>query len=156
VKPAGPRDVFASAPGYAEDFASGTEPSTGTSTPVVIRLHKVQVNAILVRLDWGSTPSDLDSHLSGPDLAGGRFHCFFVDRNPVPYVALDADDVTAFGPETITISRSPAGGALSSLATTTIGCTTTRTPPSPARRRALPSHCRTRSAHSPRSARSPS
>jgi len=108
VQPAGPRDVFASAPGYAEDFASGVVPTTGTSAPVVIKLHKVSVIEIQIRLDWGSQPSDLDSHLSGPDLAGMRFHCFFADKTPVPYVQLDADDTTSFGPETITIRRSPA------------------------------------------------
>lgn len=108
VQPTGHRDVFASAPGYAEDFASGTVPATGTSTPVVIKLHKVLVDEIQIRLDWGMSPSDLDSHLAGPDTVGGQFHCFFVDKTPVPYVRLDADDVTSFGPETVTIQRNPA------------------------------------------------
>ena len=64
---------------------------------------------IQIRLDWGTQPSDLDSHLAGPDGAGTRFHCFFVNRTPVSFVDLDSDDTTSFGPETITIRRSPAG-----------------------------------------------
>ncbi|HEY3437449.1 MAG TPA: carboxypeptidase regulatory-like domain-containing protein [Actinotalea sp.] len=105
LKPAGPKTIFASAPGYTENFATGTAPSTGTSAPVVIPLHKVVVAQIQIRLDWSMQPSDLDSHLAGPDGAGGRFHCFFVNRAPVPYVLLDVDDTSSFGPETVTISQ---------------------------------------------------
>ena len=108
VKPSGSNVVFASAPGYPEGFKVGTVPSSGASTPVVIELHKVTVSEIQIRLDWGTQPSDLDSHLAGPDGAGGRFHCFFINRTPVPYVELDGDDVSAFGPETISIRRAPA------------------------------------------------
>jgi uncharacterized protein YfaP (DUF2135 family) len=71
---------------------------------------------LLIRLDWGTQPSDLDSHLSGPTPAGARFHCFFVTRTPVPYVELDVDDVDAFGPETITIRRTPPSAAGSFVA----------------------------------------
>ena len=107
VKPAGTRTVFASAPGYTENFATGSVPTTGTSTPVVIRLTKVKVAEILIRLDWGSTPSDLDSHLSGPSLAGGRFHCLFNARNPENYISLTPDVIHSFGPETTSIIGSP-------------------------------------------------
>lgn len=55
-------------------------------------------------LTWGQTPNDLDSHLMGPDSAGGRFHCFYGNMNPPgSNVSLDVDDVSSFGPETITI-----------------------------------------------------
>jgi len=60
-------------------------------------------------LSWGETPEDLDSHLTGPlsDGAANRFHIFFASRgslNTVPFAGLDVDDVSSFGPETITIT----------------------------------------------------
>jgi Carboxypeptidase regulatory-like domain len=107
VRPAGQQTVFATAPGYQPGYAPGVVPTAGDSAAVIIKLTRVTAMEIQIRLDWGTQPSDLDSHLSGPDQAGGRFHCFFVDKTPVPYVTLDVDDVTAFGPETITIRRAP-------------------------------------------------
>jgi len=64
-------------------------------------------------LTWGQNPSDLDSHLTGPAVGGGRFHVFYFDDvyevGGVTYVALDVDDVTSFGPETISIYEQVAG-----------------------------------------------
>ncbi|MGE3509922.1 MAG: hypothetical protein AB7N65_13670, partial [Vicinamibacterales bacterium] len=37
--------------------------------------------------------------------AGTRFHCYYANRTPVGYVALDVDDTSGFGPETITIGQ---------------------------------------------------
>jgi len=57
-------------------------------------------------LTWGETPRDLDSHLSGPDGEGGSFHVYFGNRAPAGAEAnLDVDDVTSFGPETVTIEE---------------------------------------------------
>jgi hypothetical protein len=120
VKPAGSTEVIASAPGYSEDFVTATVPATGNfdcqnlpPNPVNIKLSRIAVMAFQIRLDWGTQPSDLDSHLSGPNPAGGRFHLFYANRGqpPVPFVELDLDDTTALGPETITIRRSPATAA---------------------------------------------
>jgi hypothetical protein len=109
VTPAGPDTVYATAPGHLPGSAQGIVPAAGDSAPVVIMLTPVTVVEIQVRLTWGPHPSDLDSHLSGPDQAGGRFHCFFQNMTPVPYVALDQDVKTGCGPETITIARTPPG-----------------------------------------------
>jgi len=57
-------------------------------------------------LSWGENPSDLDSHLTGPDGSGGRFHVFWSRMN-AGNAELDVDDVTSFGPETITIEGLP-------------------------------------------------
>jgi uncharacterized protein YfaP (DUF2135 family) len=111
VRPNGTNTVFASAAGYSPGLRSGTVPTAGDSVPVVIELHRVRAMTIQIRLDWGAQPSDLDAHLSGPDGAGGRFHCFFVDRTPVPHAGLDVDDTDAHGPETIEIRRLPATSA---------------------------------------------
>jgi thiol-disulfide isomerase/thioredoxin len=61
-------------------------------------------------LTWGVTPSDLDSHLTGPLPDDTRFHMYYIyaptwgGSSPWPeYVKLDLDDVTSYGPETTTI-----------------------------------------------------
>jgi hypothetical protein len=63
---------------------------------------------IRIVLEWGASPSDLDSHLTGPTQDGGRFHIYYANRgnlNSTPYAALDRDDTDSYGPETITITR---------------------------------------------------
>jgi pimeloyl-ACP methyl ester carboxylesterase len=85
-------------------------------------------------LTWGATPSDLDSHLTGPAVPGDpqpdprypssdRFHVFWpsptVYGNPynrrdytyngTTYAHLDVDDITSYGPETITLYQLTGG-----------------------------------------------
>lgn len=71
-------------------------------------------DSIRIVLRWGATPSDLDSHLVGPGVNGGRFHTAFYQRSYYTdgtydssygqYVAdLDYDDITSYGPEVTTI-----------------------------------------------------
>jgi hypothetical protein len=67
-----------------------------------------------VRLTWGADPSDLDSHLTGPDsvAAGTRFHVYYSSRGSLtgnPFAELDVDDTSSFGPEVITIGKFTAG-----------------------------------------------
>ncbi len=61
-------------------------------------------DGVAVVLSWDSAPRDLDLHVSGPDGSGGRFHVAFYDLRPVAHASLDLDDVSSFGPETVTIS----------------------------------------------------
>ena len=66
-----------------------------------------EINDFTVVLSWGETPSDLDSHLKGPEADGnGRFHVYYGDKqyndNGVTYAQLDVDDTSGHGPETIT------------------------------------------------------
>ena len=59
-----------------------------------------------------ANPQDLDSHLTGPTAAGSRFHVYYPAKGSLfsdPFAALDIDDVTSFGPETITISQQLSG-----------------------------------------------
>lgn len=65
--------------------------------------------AYRIVLTWGQAPSDLDSHLSGPDGHGGRFHVYYSDDFYEDIAELDTDDVTSFGPETITVTPSNNG-----------------------------------------------
>ncbi|WP_169577862.1 carboxypeptidase regulatory-like domain-containing protein [Salisaeta longa] len=56
-------------------------------------------------LSWGETPDDLDSHLTGPDAGSGRFHVYYSNQTPSGAEAnLDLDDITSYGPETVTIT----------------------------------------------------
>ena len=52
-------------------------------------------------LTWGSLPDDLDSHTVGP----GTTHVYYTDKGALtmgPFIALDTDDTSSFGPEITT------------------------------------------------------
>lgn len=53
-------------------------------------------------LTWGATPSDLDSHLTGPNGAS-RFHVYY-SATTATGANLDRDDTSSYGPETTTIT----------------------------------------------------
>lgn len=103
--PAGNRTVNTSATGFSPRTDT-VNIVAGSSTTFNTSLVPTSVGAgITIVLTWGAQPSDLDSHLVGPDGSSGRFHCYYGDENPVPFVSLDVDDTSAFGPETITVSQ---------------------------------------------------
>jgi hypothetical protein len=61
-----------------------------------------------VVLTWGRDPSDLDSHL-----VGSGVHIWFQDMGSLtqsPFIALDTDDVTSYGPEITTAMPRAADG----------------------------------------------
>jgi hypothetical protein len=60
-------------------------------------------------LTWGATPSDLDSHLTGPISGTSRFHVYYANRTYTTVAALDHDDTSSYGPETITLTRTSGG-----------------------------------------------
>ena len=60
-------------------------------------------------LTWGEFPRDLDSYLWVPSEPGPVHYADPGSLTSAPYAQLDADDVTSFGPETITISQLEAG-----------------------------------------------
>jgi uncharacterized protein YfaP (DUF2135 family) len=65
-------------------------------------------NAATVRLTWGASPRDIDSHLRVP----GGAHVYYVNKGALdaePFASLDVDDVTSFGPEITTIRRPKVG-----------------------------------------------
>ena len=68
-------------------------------------------------LTWGENPSDLDSHLFGPNIDGnGIFHTYFSNKdyyNNELIANLDLDDTTGFGPETTTIYKMNSSGKYS-------------------------------------------
>jgi len=69
---------------------------------------------VTVTLTWGELPTDLDSHLVTPATAGfpDGFHvCYYNmgDLSVDPWVNLDTDDVTSWGPEVVTIAQPQEG-----------------------------------------------
>lgn len=56
-------------------------------------------------LTWGATPADLDSHLNAT-YEGSRDHVYYWDMHGVnDYSYLDVDDISSYGPETVTIAN---------------------------------------------------
>ncbi|MCL5035815.1 MAG: carboxypeptidase regulatory-like domain-containing protein [Chloroflexi bacterium] len=80
---------------------TATANQNGTVTPVLL---PGQTRIVLI---WGQTPSDLDSHLTGPSMEGGRFHVYYSAKTyisgGVTYAELDLDDTSSYGPETTTV-----------------------------------------------------
>ncbi|WP_164472569.1 carboxypeptidase regulatory-like domain-containing protein [Cohnella candidum] len=73
----------------------------GTVTPTLAE------DEIRIVLNWGASPSDLDSHLTGPNGAS-RFHVYYSNSTydtDTTDASLDIDDTTSFGPETITLKH---------------------------------------------------
>ncbi len=82
-------------------FSSGTN-ELAQSTVV----ETVGEGEIRVILTWGSSPRDLDTHLTGPASDASRFHMYFRSKTPSNSdVNLDVDDTSSFGPETTTIEE---------------------------------------------------
>jgi hypothetical protein len=106
--PAGDVTLNASATGYASATLVVTVPDGGSAT-ANFALSTLG-SALRAVLSWGTQPTDLDLHMSGPDGNGGRFHCAFYDAHPTDFVTLDVDDVTSEGPETISITVSALEG----------------------------------------------
>lgn len=65
-----------------------------------------------VILSWGAHPEDLDSHVFTPSIFGYNYHVYYADKGDLynlPFINLDVDDVSSYGPETITIEKTYAG-----------------------------------------------
>ena len=113
--PAGAQTLSTSLTGYGTRTDPVTVPSAGT-VDIAIALNPVSscasANEVKIVLTWGASPSDLDSHLSGPDIENvgqTRFHLAYYNPDPVTYASLDVDDTSSFGPETVTVGRVAAG-----------------------------------------------
>ncbi len=60
-----------------------------------------------IRLTWGSSPRDLDSHLKGQRSDNEFFHTFYSEKTYSEgrtIASLDVDDTNGYGPETITLN----------------------------------------------------
>ena len=111
---AGTYTVRATRTGYLEGTVNVTIAQATQVAPVLF-MSPTGGTAFAWRivLSWGTTPSDLDAHLTGP-LAGSasRFHVFFSTKGSLtasPFAQLDVDVTSGSGPETITIAQQIAG-----------------------------------------------
>lgn len=63
---------------------------------------------IRVVLEWGATPTDLDTHVSGTSSNGKNFYIHFGNKtyyeSGESVAVLDVDDTNGYGPETFTLS----------------------------------------------------
>lgn len=111
--PAGAYTVVARGTGYAEGSRTGIVVGAGSTISQQDILLSTSSGAARVVLTWGATPSDLDSHFTGPVVgASSRFWISYSNRgvcSSSPFACLDVDDVSAFGPETITLSQLTTG-----------------------------------------------
>jgi Carboxypeptidase regulatory-like domain len=114
--PAGNYTAEASGTGYTNSYfpilcigGTSTGNQNGVITPVILP------GQTRIVLTWGASPSDLDSHFTGPLPDGTRFHMYypFADSNsgsPWPSIVhLDLDDTSSFGPETTTLLQQMSG-----------------------------------------------
>ena len=88
---------------------TGYEPETWAVTLAVRPLvhdiflvPSVPVGSLRIRLTWGERPADLDLHVATSPQDPQGFHVYYGNRS-ARQVSLDRDDVTSFGPETITM-----------------------------------------------------
>lgn len=107
--PEGTREGTVSADGFISSSISVSIAVGETTTEVVALSPEVGADEVRIVLTWGSDPTDLDAHLTGP-ISGStsRFHVYFNSSGSLsssPYAELDRDDVSSFGPETITIAQ---------------------------------------------------
>lgn len=107
--PAGALRCRAEGPGFDPRTFDVTVRRDGpTELPPLVITPPPPEGALRIVLTWGQSPSDLDSHLTGPDGAGGRFHVYWVERS-YGQTNLDVDDTSSYGPETVTVFPPAAG-----------------------------------------------
>lgn len=79
-----------------------TSSQNGTMTPTI------SSDSFRIVLTWGENPSDLDSHVEGMLSDGNPFHVFYNYKSQydgdVEVCNLDVDDISSYGPETITLN----------------------------------------------------
>jgi hypothetical protein len=106
---AGTYTIVAKTPGYADATKTGISVGGSTTTSQDIPVSPLGVAGnVRIVLTWFQQPTDLDSHLFGPDASGGRFHVYYGRKgncSAAPFACLDVDDTDGNGPETVTITH---------------------------------------------------
>lgn len=109
---AGTYTVRSTAAGYTSAIKTGIsvgEQTTGNQD--IFMSPTGAAGSVRIVLTWLSSPSDLDSHLTGPQ-GSSRFHVYYSSTgncNGTPFACLDHDVTSGFGPETMTISQPQSG-----------------------------------------------
>ena len=82
--------------------------STGSANQTLTACLTLTQAAVKIKLSWGASPSDLDSHIWVPSSTGSAQEVYYGSSGSLsatPYVNLDVDDTSSFGPEYITLGR---------------------------------------------------
>lgn len=99
--------------GYITASAEVTVTGGETAQADLVMSPVMEADEYRIVLTWGETPRDLDSHLTGPLSDGGRFHVYFSGKtakdNDEEVAKLDLDDISCYGPETITLKAASTG-----------------------------------------------
>ena len=104
--PTGNQNVRATANGFTQLTETGNVPANSTLTLNFSLSPTLAAGEIRVVLTWGQNPTDLDSHLWLPP--SNAYHVYYNARGSCtssPWACLDVDDITSYGPETITIKQ---------------------------------------------------
>jgi PKD repeat protein len=103
----GTHTVTATATGYTQYTNNGVViPDGGTLDLQIAMSPTLASGQYRFVLTWGEQPLDLDSHMKTPVIEGTAYHIFYLYKGSTksaPYDTLDIDDITSFGPETMTI-----------------------------------------------------
>lgn len=87
--------------------------SPASGTLAIPQCLELQPAAATVRLSWGATPDDLDSHLLG-NVGGTGFELYYSNSSVLvgdQLFNLDVDDTSSYGPEVVTMPGLPSGGS---------------------------------------------
>lgn len=109
---AGDYTLVISASGFIQVRRNATLGPGGTLTVTVAMSQQLGTGQTRIVLTWGSSPSDLDAYLTGPDGSGGSFVVYYGTpgaQSTSPFATLDTDVTTGFGPETVTIWQQLSG-----------------------------------------------
>lgn len=119
--PPGPVSVYVSVSGYTPAVRT-VQLACTAPTPVAMALSPSTAGAgaiaagqFRVILNWGENPYDLDSHLTGPDIGIDRWHVYYSNQSAGGICALDVDDTSSFGPETVTCPATTASAGTVAL-----------------------------------------
>lgn len=88
---------------YVTNTLSAAPSASDIALPQCLSLAAL-AGAPRITLTWGAQPEDVDSHVFAPD----GTHVYYVDTGTLaddPYIKLDVDDTTSYGPEVVTITR---------------------------------------------------
>lgn len=91
---------------YATSYSNvSIEGNSNTICDMIISGGLMLDSTMRVVLTWGEVPRDLDSHLK-VSVSTGQYHIYYSNKTPSGAQAnLDVDDVSSYGPETVTVTE---------------------------------------------------
>lgn len=105
--PLGNYTVCASKDGYVTNHVNIIVQEGTTSSQNCTLVSVMNDDTYRIVLNWGLNPRDLDSHMTGILSDDSLFNVYYSNKNcndgNIEVCSLDVDDVTSYGPETITL-----------------------------------------------------